>query len=199
MMEKPKIWFVIVILIVAAAGVIYLSIQKAGAPPSANVIDKGHNPELRSATGFAWFKHWDQLNLAVVKKFYQRYTVDEMQILWDVQLLDKSGNYEGKEYADTVYPWEAYLTRLLELGHPFLDFSDYESALDTRMGILIPTRTYWHTITTIEREAYMNARGLPPDTTWESYQEYLIKQIVVTRINWWRSGGMDPFSKHGNN
>ena len=198
-MEKPKIWFVIGMLIVAATSVIYLIGQKTEAPSSVNVIDPGHTPELRSGTGFAWFKHWDQLDLAIVKRFYQRYTLDEMQILWSVKLLTKYGNYAGKAYADTAYPWETYLTRLLELGHPFLDFSDYESALDTRTSILIPTRTYWHAMNKTERIADMSARGLPPDTTWETYQEYLIKQIAVYRINWWRSGGMDPFSKHGNN
>lgn len=205
MMEKPKIWFVmkiwfvIVILIVAAAGVIYLTTQKAEAPSSANVIDQGHKPESRSTKDFAWFKNWEQLDLPIVKKFYQRYTAYEMQVLWDVKLFAKFGNYEGREHAETVYPWDMYIARLLELGHPFLDFSDYESALETRMCILIPTRTYWRTMNRTEREAYLSVRGLPSDTLWETYQEYLIKQIVVYCINRWRSGGMDPFSKHGNN
>ncbi|MYF56394.1 hypothetical protein F4225_11750 [Candidatus Poribacteria bacterium] len=74
-----------------------------------------------------------------------------------------------------------------------MDFSDYESALETRMCILTPARTYWRTLNTLEREAYLNTQGLPPDTSWETYQAYLIKQRVVYRINWWRSGGMDPF------
>ena len=196
--KNPIIRLVIVLLIGAAAGVIYLRTQKAEEPSSANVIDQGHNTESRSAKNFAWFKHWDQLNLPVVKEFYQRYTSTEIQVLWDVKLFAKFGNYEGKEHAETVYPWDVYITRLLELGHPFLDFSDYESALDTRMGILMPTQTYWRTMDTSVREAYLNAHGLPPNTTWETYEAYLIKQIVVSRINWWRSGGMDPFSMRGN-
>ena len=193
--KNSIIRFVIVIISVATVCSIYFRAQKAEAPPSENTIDQVHNPDIRGAKGFAWFQHWDELDLATVKKYYQRYTVDDMQILWDVQLHDKFGNYAGKAHAETVYPWDAYLARLLELGHPFISFSDYESALDTRMGILIPARTYWHKMAVSERGGYLKARGLSPDTTWEMYEESLIKQIIVYRINWWLSGGMVPFPK----
>lgn len=179
----------------AIVSIFYLSDQKTDAPLLTDVSRQGYNSELGNAKGFAWFKHWDELDLAEVKKYYQRYTVTEMRIIWDEKLHAKYGNYEGKEYADVVYPWDTYLARLLELGHPFVDFSDYESALDARMCTLIPARTYWHIINTVERTASLTARGLPPGTTWEIYEESLIKQIVVCRINWWRSGGMGPFSK----
>ncbi len=173
MMRKSKIWFVIATLIVVVIGIVYVSTQR--------------KPELRSSRGFAWVKHWDELELGTVKKNYQRYTVDEMRILWDVKLHDKFGSYSGKAHAETVYPWDAYLARLLELGHPFIDLSDYESALDTRMSLLIRTRTYWQTMNRDERDAYINTLGLSPDASWEKYEESLIKQIVVYRINWWRS------------
>ena len=194
-MKNRMLRVTIALFIVVIVGIIYLSAQKEEAPSSTDVSKQGHNPKLQSVKGFAWFKHWDELDLVVIKKYYQRYTVDEMRILWDTKLHAKYSNYEGKEYADTVYPWGKYLARLLELGYPFVDFSDYESVLDTRMCILIPTRIYWHTMNTDERGEYLSVRGLSPDTTWEMYEESLIKQIVVYRINWWRSGGLDPFSK----
>lgn len=185
----------IALLMLAIVGIFYLSAQKTDAPSLTDVSRQVRNSELRNATGFAWFKQWDELDLVVVKRYYQRYTVTEMRTLWDEKLHAKSGNYERKEYADTVYPWGTYLARLLELGCPFVDFSDYENALDARMCALIPTRIYWDAMNTDEKAAYLTARGLPPGTTWEIYEESLIKQIVVCRINWWRSGGIDPFSK----
>ena len=192
-MEKPKICFGIGMLIVAAIGIIYLSTQLIIAPTTTNVNEQSHTPEFRNSNGFKWFKHWDELNLCAVKNFYQRYTLDEMQILWDEKLLYGYGNHPSRADADTLYPWDRYIEQLLEFGYPFLDFSDYESALETRMCVLIPTCTYWQTLNTSERKTYLNTQGLPPDTAWETYQEYLMKQSVVYRINWWRSGGMDPF------
>ncbi len=187
--------FVIVIFSVVTVCSIYIRTQKAEVPsPSSETpMDQEHTLDIRGATGFSWFRHWEDLDLATVKRFYQRYTVDEMRMLWDVKLQDKFGNYAGKALADTVYPWDTYLTRLMELGHPFIDFSDYESALDTQMGLLLPARTYWQTMNRDERDVYINTFGLSQDTTWEAYEEYLIKQRVVYRINWWRSGGIDPF------
>ena len=192
-MKKPKIWCAIGILIIIVIGVVYLFTQKIAGPTSANVNAQARTPELRDINGFMWFKHWDEINLDVVKEFYQRYTLDEMQILWHGKLFNKYGNWERLTDAGTFSPWNVYLERLLELGHPFLDFSDYESALETRMCVLAPTHTYWRTLNITERETYLNARGLSPNTTWETYEVYLIKQSVVYRINWWRSGGIDPF------
>lgn len=192
-MAKPKIWFIIVMLIVAAIGIIYLSTQQIKDPLSANVNEQSHTPDLRNSNGFKWFQHWDELDLNIVQNYYQRYTLDEMHLLWHAKLFYKYGNHPSRVDADTFYPWDRYIEQLLELGHPFLDFSDYESALETRMCVLVPTYTYWWTLNTSERETYLNTQGLPPGTPWETYQEYLMKQSVVYRINWWRSGGMDPF------
>ena len=194
-MKKPLIRFFIILLIVAAAGVIYLSTHK-GEPPSSDTVIAEGSYELCSEKGFAWFKDWDHLDLAVVRKFYQRHTFAEMQILWDVQVLEKFGNAAGKEHANTFYSWDVYIARLLELGHPFLDFSDYESSLETLICTLFPARTYRATLDRSARETYLNSHGFPSGTTWESYEEFLLKQAVVRRINWWRSGGMDPFSIH---
>ncbi len=194
-MKNRIIRVVIALLMLAIVGTIYRSAQKTDAPLLTGVSRQVRNSELRKAKGFAWFKQWDELDLAEVKRYYQRHTVSEMRIIWDEKLPAESGNYERKEYAGALYPWDAYLARLLELGYPFVDFSDYENALDTLMCTLIPTRIYWDAMNTDEKAAYLTARGLPPGTTWEIYEEALIKQIVVYRINWWRSGGIDPFSK----
>ena len=192
-MKKLKLFLGIGILIVAVIGVIYLSTQQIKSSPFANTNEHPHNPEFNNTNGFKWFKHWDELNLRAVKNFYQRYTPDEMHILSHEKLFYKYGNHPSRTDTDTLYPWDSYIEMLLEFGYPFLDFSDYESALETRMSVLIPTFTYWHAMNTSDREAYLNVHGLPPDTPWETYQEYLIKQSVVYRINWWRSGGIDPF------
>ena len=89
-MENQIIRLVIVVLIVAAIGIIYLSTQKTDTTSSENVIKQGFSPELRNVQDFAWFKHWDQLYLAVVKRYYQRYTVAEMRILWNEKLFISS-------------------------------------------------------------------------------------------------------------
>ncbi len=194
-MKNRIIRVVIVLFMLVIVGIVYLSAQKTDTPSLIDITEQERNHELRSVKKFAWFKHWDQLDLAIVKRYYQRYTVAEMRIIWDEKMHAKSGNFEGREHADAVYPWDTYLTRLLELGYPFVDFSDYENALYTRMCILIPTRTYWHTINISAKGEYLKVRGLSADTTWTTYEESLIKKIVVCRINWWRSGGIDPFSE----
>ncbi len=92
-----------------------------------------------------------------------------------------------------VYPQNTYLTCLLELGGAFVDFSDYEHALLNQHIWLFSTRVYWDTLSVAERSAYLERRGVPPDATWDMYEEMLLKNDVVYSINLWRSRAGDPY------
>ena len=82
-----------------------------------------------------------------------------MREMWDEKLLTKYGGPEKLKramgQADEVYPQDTYLTRLLELGRAFVDFSDYEHALLEQRIWLFSTRMYWNILSTAERSAYL--------------------------------------------
>ena len=107
----------------------------------------------------------DQLDLAAIKRDYQPYTLTEMREMWNEKLIAKYGGHERLKQAigdaDHVYPLDKYLARMLELGRPFADFSDYENALTEQRIWLFSTRVYWESMNTSERGAYLERRGLP--------------------------------------
>ena len=153
--------------------------------------------ELQTAQRRQWIKHWDELDLAAIKREYQPYTVAEMREMWNDKLLAKYGGHERLKQAigeaDNVYPQDTYLARMLELGRPFVDFSDYEDALTDQRIELFSTRVYWGNMTVQERVEYLERRGLSSDATWEMYEETLLKNAVVYSINFWRSKEQDPY------
>ena len=163
-----------------------------------DVIYSGRStPELHTEEIFRWVKHWDQLDLATIKKDYQPYTVTEMRELWNDKLIAKYGGADRIKQAigraDEVYPQNTYLKRMLELGRPFVDFSDYEHALMEQRIWLFSARLYWETMSVADRTVYLERRGLPPNAVWETYEEVLLKNDVVYSINLWRSHGHDPY------
>ena len=125
--------------------------------------------ELPAVEKFRWVQHWDQLNLAAIKRDYQPYTVAGMREMWNEKLIAKYGGAERLQQAigqvDDVYPRDTYLARMLELGRPFVDFSDYEDALTDQRIWLFSTRMYWNSMSTAEKAAYLERQGLPPDAT----------------------------------
>lgn len=82
-----------------------------------------------------------------------------MQVLWVVKLFAKFGNYEGREHTKTVYPLDVYIARLLELGHPFLEFTDYEDALTEQRCWIYSTWVYWESMNAVERMEYLERHG----------------------------------------
>lgn len=147
-----------------------------------------------------WTQHWDELDLAAIKRDYQPYTVVEMREMWNDKLIAKYGGAERLKQAigkaANVYPEDTYLARMLELGRPFVDFSDYEDALTEQRTWLFSMRVYWETMSVEERRTYLEQRELPADATWEVYEETLLKNNVVDSINFWRSKQQDPYMNH---
>ncbi len=193
-MKKRIIFIIIALFIVAAAVSLYLPAT------SVNFTDSSRNtPELPAADKFQWVQYWDQLDLAAIKREYQPYTVAEMREMWEAKLLAKYGGAERLKQAigqaDAVYPQDTYLARMLELGRPFVDFSDYEDALTDQRTRLFSAWMYWRTMSTTERSTYLERQGLPPDATWDTYEETLLKNDVVDSINFWRSKELDPYIK----
>ncbi len=146
---------------------------------------------------FQWYRHWDEIDLSTIKRDYQPFTVPEMQEMWSDELIIKYGGSErfgqsiGK--AVDVYPQNTFLARMLELGRPFVDFSDYEDTLTNQRVTLYSTRVYWESMSAAERAIYLAQRGFPPDATWEHYEEVLLKNEVVHSINFWLSIEQDPY------
>lgn len=110
-----------------------------------------------------------------------------MRHMWHTRLIDTYfGNDAYKEViaeVDKLYPHDTYVARLLELGSPFVDFSDYENALIVQRLQLFSTRLYWEILSSSQRRVYLQQRGVPPETTWHAYEEILIKNDIVYSLN----------------
>ena len=193
-MKKRIIFIIIALFIVAAAVSLYLPATSVNVPDSSCSTS-----ELPTAEKFQWVQSWDELDLAAIQRNYQPYTVAEMCEMWEAKLLAKYGGVERLKQsigqADHVYPQDMYLERMLKLGRPFVDFSDYEDALTDQRTRLFSTWMYWNTMSTTERSTYLERRGLPTDATWDMYEETLLKNDLVDSINFWRSKELDPYIK----
>ena len=192
---KNRILLIIIgLFIVAVVVFLYLPASPAGfAYRSRNV------PELLTLGNTQWVQHWNELDIAAVRSEYQPYSVMEMREMWDDKLLMKHDGSEGfkhvMEQTNTVYPVDTYLARMLKLGRPFVDFSDYEDALLYHRFWLYSTRLYWYSLSTAEKSASLQRNGLPTGGTWAVYEEVLLKTDVVYGINFWRSKALDPYIK----
>ena len=191
-MKKQISLIIIVLFIVAVVVSYYLS-----AMPLNVTVSSRSTSELRTAEKYQWMRHWDQLDLAAVKRHYQPYTLTEMREMWNQKLVVKYGGPERLKQAigeaGEVYPQDKYLARMLQLGRPFIDFSDYKDALTDQRIWLFSTRVYWESMRAAERASYLERQGLPPDATWDVYEEMMLKNDVVYSINFWRSKEQDPY------
>ena len=190
-MQKRILLIIIGLLIVAVVMSRYFR-----APSVGFAYRSRSAPELLTSGKSQWVQYWNELDIAAVRSEYQPYSVMEMQEMWGDKLLTKHDSSEGfkhvMEQMDAVYPVGTYLARMLKLGRPFADFSDYENALTEQRIWLFSTRVYWKSMNTSERGAYLERRGLPPHATWAVYEEVLLKNDVVYSINFWRSKEQDP-------
>ena len=159
---------------------------------------RSHHVTLKSEEG-RWITQWDQLDITTVRRDYQPYTVAEMNELWQTQLFEKYRYAEAfvgmMQKVDKVYPQNTYLVRMLKLGRPFIDFSDYESALTEQRRWLYAKRLYWDIMNTEQRCDYLFHHGLPCDATWEMLEDSIVKNDVVNSLNFWRSKEIDPYMK----
>ena len=145
-------------------------------PPSSSEV----NTVTTTSTSQKFQHPWNRLNLAAIRRDYQKYTVAEMRAMWDAPYLNMyGGKTQAFAEADRAYPRDIWLARLLDLGHPFVKFSDYKSVLILRQH-LIWDRESWEQG---YAKSSIAARGLPPDTPWEPYEDSLIKSRIVSMIN----------------
>ena len=49
-------------------------------------------------------------------------------------------------------------------------------------------------MSTAEKAAYLERQGLPPDATWDVYEEMMLKNDVVYSINFWLSKEHDSYT-----
>ena len=54
-------------------------------------------------------------------------------------------------------------------------------------------RGYWDSMSATDKLIYLEQRGFPPGTAWETYEEMLLKNDVVDSANLWRSREQDPY------
>ena len=185
-MKTDRYLIILVLLIATVAGCFYLYTVTShlGAQKSEDIL---------------WITEWDKLDITAVRKEFQPYTVAEMNELWHTQLCEKyrySDEFRGMmQTVDKVYPQDTYLVRLLELGRPFIDFADYETALTEERRWLYSMQLQWDIMNTEQRCDYLLNRGLPSDATWEMLEDSILKINVVNSIILWRSKEIDPYMK----
>ena len=143
-----------------------------------------------------WGRHWDEIDISVIKRDYQPWTATQMHDMWEQKLTEKYGGTEKIKQItgviDELYPPRAYIARMLQLGRPFVDFADYENALLEQRKWLFSTRVHWESLNTEQRETFLQQRGLPGEAKWQDYEEAHLKNDVVYSINFWRSKEQDP-------
>lgn len=147
---------------------------------------------------------WEALDLAAIKRKYQPYTIAEMREMWDGKYLQHCGPFGNfppgespVEKADNVYPRDEWLERALNLGRPFVTFSDYRNALGSRIGFN-RQREWWAGPEFVySRDVKINTLHLLPDTTWEEYIDMSLKFGIVHRVNFLRAKEADPSIQGG--
>lgn len=114
------------------------------------------------------FQAWERLDLEIIRRDYQPYTVQEMIEKWD----EKYTAFEYPHYAmssrgrlalaEEFYPIDKWLERLLDLGYPFLNYHHYTSAFQWR-GITRLTRVGYDNLE--KRADVCKGYKLPVDAT----------------------------------
>ena len=175
----------------------HLHTYKLSEPPKEIAEPSDNNPEISIEKKSPWVQQWEKLDLAAIKKDYQPYTVTKMLEMWDPKLLDSFGPNPPADIiasvaeADRVYPRAAYLARMLELGRPFVHLKDYEHAMVLRR-ILLKERKELDNMDASEKIEYFERRGLPPDATWDVYEDYKLKRDVVHNARFHRAWDANP-------
>ena len=172
-------------------------------PPEKIPGQNGNNAEVPIVKKSPWVQQWEKLDLAAIKRDYQPYTVAEMRKMWDQKLLDEytsnnisSAVMEKVTAADTAYPLDEYLARMLRLGFPFVNLPSYRIAFQERISLLF-RQEEWYGMDTYERSEYLEKRGLPADATWEVCEDHFLKRQVVHSVKLRRAWDVNPSLEGG--
>ena len=152
--------------------------------------------ELAPKTPLAKQEPWNRIDLAAVRRDYQKYTVPEMRGMWDSKFKSMYGPFGNSPpkpilaEADRVYPRDEWLARMLDYGLPFVNQWDYKFALGPLRHKLVRLRTEWDS----DPVKFLQDIDFPLDMSWEEYEEIVIKGAVVYKNNYWRAKDADPDS-----
>ena len=129
---------------------------------------------------------WAQLDLAEIREKWQPYTIDEMREKWFFKALimgtGPNFNYEekwGKIEEDHEKRPDQWIRRYLDLGYPFHYHFHYRQALLHRATLERNRERAVHSPE--DRERVWGGVGLPPEATWEEYEDTYIKHEVLAR------------------
>lgn len=139
---------------------------------------------------------WDRIDLAAVRRDYQKYTVPEMIKMWEGAYRSMYGPFSGKPpgpvevAAEKMYPRDEWLARMLDYGLPFVTSSDYRFALSSLRRKLLRLRSEWDS----DKAKFLEGTRFSPDITWKEYEEIVIKTAVVYKHGYWRTKDANPDS-----
>ncbi len=141
---------------------------------------------------------WNRIDLAAVRRDYQKYTVPEMIKMWEGAYRNMYGPFSGKPpgpvevAAEKMYPRDEFLARMLDDGLPFVSSSDYRFALHTLRRELLRLRTKWDSDKAKFLEDKLEDKRFSLDMTWGEYEEIVIKGAVVYKHGYWRAKDANP-------
>ena len=128
-------------------------------------------------------KAWEKLDLVTIKRDRQPYSIKEMNDMWWSELYGKQN-----KWIEDIYPRDEWLQRYMDLGYPFLDISNYKTALYQRKE-LERRREEFHNSEPIDPEdpdythkiRALRWIGIPTEThiSWEEYEKNFMKRKVV--------------------
>lgn len=146
---------------------------------------------------------WAQLDLAEIRAKWQPYTIVEMHEKWfwkamirgmgpDFSYEEEWGQFE-KEHPDKRP--DQWIQRYLDLGYPFHYHYHYRQALSHR-GTIERNRKRAD-LSPEDRRRVFRGVGLPPEATWEEYEDTYIKHEVLARLAFDKQLRDDPSAAGG--
>lgn len=166
-------------------------------------IERGPTDKSKKKTRvqIAWE---DLVDVETVKRDLQPYTIAEMHEMWEKsQTLTREAHPEtyistGMDEIDRLYPRDEWIQRYMDLGHPFYAHWNYRQALLHRSELAEDRKRFNNTEPryenipdSSEKTRTLRRLGLPPETTWEEYEETFIKWKVVSANVFDRAFGKD--------
>ncbi|MCG9127632.1 hypothetical protein JT359_08545 [Candidatus Poribacteria bacterium] len=135
---------------------------------SETVIKKKHPIQLQ----------WERIDLDMIRKKYQPYTVSEMKDKWYQVYRNEFGSkYPSK--LDRIYPQEKWLKKNLTLGQPIAEYNDYRVVMQRRI-YMVNRRDLWRVVGPKEKKAMRESLKLPSYIdTWIEYEDAYLKFWII--------------------